>query len=112
MGRKPAEELKEKMAAFKEAAVYTKCAGCRQFPWGGSHRAHHVIYRQHIPVDKEWDPRNAMPVCDPCHERHHNASRRLPLSALSEENLAFAEEVLGEAAPYYLERRYEGGANG
>jgi hypothetical protein len=107
-----AQELKEKMAAFKEASFDKVCRGCGHFWEPYRSRAHHVIYRQHIPVDKEWDPRNAMPVCDPCHERHHNASRRLPLSALSEENLAFAEEVLGEAAPYYLERRYEGGANG
>jgi 5-methylcytosine-specific restriction endonuclease McrA len=102
---KPSEELKEKMAAFKDAGTGA-CANCGAW-WQAVTRSHHVIYRQHLPVDKEWDPRNAMPVCDPCHERHHNASRRIPLSALSEENLEFASEVLGEAAPYYLERRYD-----
>jgi 5-methylcytosine-specific restriction endonuclease McrA len=86
----PSEELKEKMAAFKWEAAGKKCAACGKFHWRtDGHRAHHVIYRQHLPVDKEWDPRNAMPVCNPCHERHHNASRRIPLTALSEENLEF-----------------------
>jgi hypothetical protein len=100
-----AEALKEKMTEFWWTSYAEPCAACGFFGVPAC-QAHHVIYRQHLPVDKAWDPRNAMPVCDPCHERHHNASKRIPLSALSEENLAFAEEVLGEAASYYLERRY------
>ena len=102
-----AQELNAKMTAFKEAVFGLPCAGCLKISWGGSHRAHHVIYRQHLPVDKEWDPRNAMACCDPCHERHHSAAKRLPLAALTEENLEFAREVLGEAADYYLARRYQ-----
>jgi 5-methylcytosine-specific restriction endonuclease McrA len=102
-----ADELKEKMAAFKEAVYGLRCVRCGRLDFMFPAKAHHVIYRQHLPVDKEWDPRNAMPVCNPCHERHHNASRRIPLTALSEENLEFASEVLGEAAEYYLARRYK-----
>jgi 5-methylcytosine-specific restriction endonuclease McrA len=103
----PSDELREKMAAFKEAALYGRCAACGEFPHPLRTAAHHVVYRQHVPVEMAWDPRNSMPLHDDCHERHHNASRRIPLSALSEENLEFASEVLGEAAPYYLERRYD-----
>jgi hypothetical protein len=107
MGHKPADELREKMAAFKAASIGRPCACCDQLYPPLRMKSHHVIYRQHLPVEYEWDPRNAMPVERDHHERHHNASRRIPLTALSEENLEFASEVLGEAAEYYLARRYK-----
>ncbi len=106
---KPSGELREKMEAFKAATLYGVCAGCGKAPWamyGGYLRAHHVVYRQHLPAGYEWDPRNAMPLCDPCHERHHSRSRPIPFSALTEEHVGFAREVLGEFADDYLVRRY------
>jgi cytochrome c553 len=47
-----------------------------------------------------------MAVCADCHERHHNASRRIPLSRLSSTHLEFAREVLGDYADDYLARYY------
>lgn len=106
-GGRPSERVRLNMAAFKAATVYLPCVVCgAQSGWGRPIHAHHVVYRQHLPVEREWDPRNAAPVCDGCHERHHNASRRIPLAALSEENLEFAREVLGTVASVYLARRY------
>lgn len=108
---KVSDELREQMAAFKAESYMRDCAACGDGggPTGYGIRAHHVVYRQHLSAELEWDTRNAMPVCDDCHEKHHNASSRIPLSALSQENLEFANEVLGEAAGYYLERRYGSG---
>jgi hypothetical protein len=54
-----------------------------------------------------FDPRNSMTLCWGCHASHHQRGTYvIPLSALSDENREFAAEVLGEAADYYLERRY------
>lgn len=109
----PATELKDKMTAFKLAVIWMPCAACGTWPPPGipGWRAHHVVYKQHLPVEHHWDPRNALPVCDEpwgrCHGRHHRAVKRIPLDALTDENREFASEVLGEAAEYYLKRYYE-----
>jgi hypothetical protein len=103
---RPAERLKAEMAEFKASVWNRVCASCGGRTYFGGCDAHHVVYKQHLPVELRWDPRNALPVCDDCHERHHNASRRIPLSALTAQNLEFAREVLGAAAGDYLERRY------
>lgn len=71
---------------------------------------HHVVYRQHVRREggDEWDPRNALPLCDSCHSRHHRRSRVIALSVLPASALEFASELLGAYAFDYL-RRYYGG---
>lgn len=94
------------------AARQKRCASC-----GASDRfqAHHVIYRQHLRARglSEWDPRNALRVCHEvcparCHARHHNATARINLTALTDDNVAYAFEVLGAGAYDYLRRYYDG----
>lgn len=74
---------------------------------------HHVVYRQHVRArgGDEWDPRNALALCDPCHAAHHRRGRVLPVSLLPAAALIFASELLGEAAENYLARYYEAGGD-
>lgn len=70
---------------------------------------HHVVYEQH--VDRYGgdisDGRNALRVCMTCHGRHHKRIDTLPVSALTDENVEFAVELLGAAhASVYLGRYY------
>lgn len=91
-------------AAFGSACQHPSCSG--------SHKdlvLHHVLYAQEVRRRNAdlFDPRNSMTLCVGCHSSHHQRGTYvIPLSALSEENLEFANEVLGEAAEYYLARRY------
>jgi cytochrome c553 len=103
---KPSEQLREKMEAFGAEGVDKVCRACGH--WWDPYRsaAHHVVYRQHLPAEHEWDTRNALPLCADCHERHHNASRRIAVSCLEPQNLEFAREVLGDYADDYLARYY------
>jgi hypothetical protein len=60
-------------------------------------------------ADLRSDERNMIPLCDPCHDRHHSRQEPLPLSVLPDSVYEFAAEVLGlDAAWSYLSRRYEG----
>lgn len=68
--------------------------------------SHHAIYEQHLPAELKNDPRNALPVGDRCHRAHHDAVRRIPVTCLTETNLQFANDVLGEGAGHYVNRRY------
>jgi hypothetical protein len=107
-GRLPTrEQLEVEIARQEFADVVLHSYGCRACgSREGRFHAHHVIYRQHIDEAVRWDARNAMAVCADCHERHHNASRRIPLSRLSSTHLEFAREVLGDYADDYLARYY------
>jgi 5-methylcytosine-specific restriction endonuclease McrA len=69
---------------------------------------HHVVYRQHVrrAGGDEWDPRNALPLCNSCHSLHHHRSRILPIALLPDAALAFAGDLLGDAAENYLARYY------
>lgn len=71
---------------------------------------HHVIYEQHVKDrgGSTKDSRNALALCMDCHFAHHKASKRIPTECLREENIEFAFELLGLAAPYYFERYYTG----
>lgn len=72
---------------------------------------HHIVYRQHVRVagGDEWDPRNALTMCDSCHMSHHRRGRVLPLAALPDSAFAFAAGTLGAGPAYeYLRRRYSG----
>jgi 5-methylcytosine-specific restriction endonuclease McrA len=103
------DEQREAMAEFKASVQPHPCAACGNTfgyqTWSHQH-AHHVVYQQHIDEAVRWDPRNAMSTCSVCHEAHHNASRRIPLSRLSSTHLEFAREVLGDYADDYLKRYY------
>jgi 5-methylcytosine-specific restriction endonuclease McrA len=109
---KQPDEL-ERMAAFKAAAVNGPgyelgCRACGDLLGIGWH-AHHVVTQQHIRQagGDVWDPRNAMRVCTPCHDAHHNRSRPIPLSAVPTEALQFAHELLGhDGADAYFDRYY------
>jgi len=96
----------------KRAAWYgareKRCAVC-----GSKHglQGHHTLHRQHLRAEgaDEWDLRGELTVCDPCHDDHHAAVKRIPVSALREENLVFMAEVLGRdraigyGARYYFD---------
>lgn len=77
----------------------------------GMHQ-HHVVYRQElVRVNGDvWDPDNALQLCHGCHSSHHRRGMRIvPLSALRDENYAFAVIALGAGPGYeYLRRRYSG----
>ena len=111
--------------AFHDAAVKKACvvcgrtdrearAGVRVVIFGKAVQtvthlqAHHALSRQRLRrLGLEhlfWDPRNAVAVCeDPCHRRHTSALDRIPLAALPQAALDFADELgLG----YALEREY------
>lgn len=101
IGRLPAQD-------FRKATVRGWCAAddCLNQPTD----PHHVVYAQHLRRHglPQWDVRDGLPLCRPCHEAHHNGSKRLPLTALTDSNLEFAFEQLGAYAWDYLNRRYTG----
>ncbi len=75
---------------------------------------HHVIYKQHVRRargnrrDPAADQENALALC---REIHHAQAHTggLPLTALRDENYAFAVNLLGAGKAYnYLRRRYAG----
>ena len=97
-----------------EARYQRRCAAC-----GAQDRpfhAHHVVDRQELgrrgaPI---FDPRNALRLCDDlergrrCHLNFEYAGLEVALSALTDENIAFAVEVLGDYAVDYLRGQYAG----
>lgn len=95
------QEAAEWRRAAVEAGVCAICSRVWPLPAG-----HHVIYRQHCPTGRKWDLANMLPVCDLCHEAHHNGLRRIDRGDLTEANLQFANDVLGAGAGDYLRRRY------
>jgi cytochrome c553 len=95
--------------AFVEAARRQRCcAMCGKA--GSDWHPHHVVYEQHLVAagQPRWDPRNAMRVCVECHASHHNRSRVIPLSKLTDTHIEYAFEALGASAAYYLSKRYDG----
>lgn len=63
-------------------------------------QAHHVVPAQRIRkadhLDQEerdaleFDARNGLPICEPCHQGHELASARIPYSRLKSQHLAWA----------------------
>lgn len=108
--------------AFKAACSYQRfcqhpdCKNPGTWKW----QAHHVVQVTHIkPYSEEpqvlYDPRNALRLCNDisgsnCHGNHHNGGdKRVPLSALRDENYDYAVELLGVGPAYdYLRRYYRG----
>ncbi len=111
--RPPADHSDEPGYRTWHAPTWGECSVCRA---PDRLVRHHVILAQHVralggPV---WDLRNALTLgaggrCG-CHRAHHHATRRLPISALNAENLAFAVQLYGEdRAAEYLLRYYRVG---
>lgn len=106
--RKPAEATPERYA-FKEV-VWGHCEVCKAI---GFVRRHHIVREQHVRLEGGdcWNVDNALWVgvdftCR-CHDLHHNASRRIPLSLVPLRAVAFAEGLYGlERARDYLSREY------
>lgn len=103
--RSLSQEERVQAAWFAEAVHYKACAMC-----GGSRpvQAHHVVEaqelrRRHL---RPYDARNALALCSDCHERHTNASVRVPFRKLTAQNVSYAYEVLGPSAGDYLARKY------
>lgn len=96
----PSEGVGRTQVYFEGAA----CAVCGN----RAVQSHHVIYAQHVRAHKgDVDAReNLLPLCVGCHERHHTAAERIPFTYLTDENVAFARDLLGLAAFDYFTRRY------
>jgi hypothetical protein len=103
------EELREVWYRWPLAA---QCEVCREKP---ADEAHHVVREQTLRAfardrgyDFEkvrWDIRNRQLVCkEPCHEKHTNASQRIPVSMLRPDTLEFILEYGFEGQ---LEREYD-----
>jgi len=89
-----------------------RCEVCGQIGWLFRH---HVLYERMVrrAGGDPWDLRNAMDVgqhCT-CHADHHTAMRRIPLSRVPEDAIAFTIELLGEdLATLFFERYYPEGS--
>lgn len=90
---------------FRDAVLPGRCRVCGR----RGVVAHHVVYKQELRKRGllEYDVRDAMPLCDLCHARHHNRSQPIPIQMLTDGHIDFAFEVLGPAALIYLARRYD-----
>lgn len=100
---------------FRETARLQRC--CAVCGTMGAWQAHHVVSRQQLKKAgegwREWDERNALRLCvvpvsegSNCHYQHENAVRRVRVSELTQENIDFAFEALGDFAFDYLQRYY------
>lgn len=96
------------MAFRAEAKSQRCCAVCGS---RGGYDAHHVIEKSHL---REWGlpqyvAANCLRLCGDCHRRHTERSKKVPLSALRNENIDYAAVLLGAGKAYnYLSRRYAG----
>lgn len=106
--RKEQELLEAAMWEFKVAAAkQMSCAvtGDKGEDW----HAHHVVEKAElkrigIPRLKRYDRRNALRL----KESVHLGLTPIPMSVLTDENLLYAFEVLGDRAISYLQSHYEG----
>jgi hypothetical protein len=107
-GRMTAAERAAWQAFVDTAAAQPRCAACgSEGPWDPHHAGvdEQDLQRMKLPL---WDPANALRVCWPCYAAHHAPTRRIPLSALRDENIRYAFACLGARAYDYLRRRYAG----
>jgi|SRR3954454_19546727 hypothetical protein len=93
--------------SFRKSGRNTRCRACLT---RRAVHSHHVVYEQELD-DRglpKYDRRNCMALCMDCHFNHHNGpmDRKINIASLSEENLAYAFEVLGAYAYDYLRRHY------
>lgn len=90
---------------FVDEVRRCRAPGCSSRP---DHQ-HHVVYRQHVRGEQGdvWAQENALALCASCHHSHHARGRVLPVSALRDENVRWAVELLGgDRAVEYLRRYY------
>lgn len=106
MPRRTAEE-EAAYALFWEAARKQRaCAvkGCRNKDFD----PHHAILEQHL-RDRglpRYDARNSLRLCRDHHFGHHG-TKKLPTTVLTQVNIDYAAEVLGDFAYDYITRRYD-----
>lgn len=70
---------------------------------------HHVIYEQHVRHEgaDPWALSNSMLLHEHCHANHHSAFRRIPLPAVPDAAIDFAQRLLGvDRAALYFARYY------
>lgn len=94
-------------AAFRAAARAQRV--CALTGQGGAFHAHHAVSERHVRLagGDPFDPRNALRLKVGVHFNHHGIYK-LPIGVLTDENIAFAYELLGPAAYDYLTRYYTG----
>lgn len=106
-----------------EARWQRACANCGAT---GAYHAHHVVdkqtLRKYIPGCSKKDPRlydtrNALRLCDSldgarCHMNMEwgNGRVRVPTAKLTNDNIAYAREILGPYAIDYLRAQYDDSA--
>jgi hypothetical protein len=94
--------------AFAEAIVGKRCVVCGRtakeafVATGCGHQAHHGVaqswLRRHGMRALLWDVRNSVCVCEePCHRQHTDGAKRIPIMALPDSVIEFANEVGAEA---------------
>jgi hypothetical protein len=93
--------------SFRKAGRHLRCRACLV---RHAVHSHHVVYEQELD-DRglpTHDSRNCMALCLDCHFQHHNGpvERKINIASISDENLAYAFEVLGSYAYDYLRRHY------
>lgn len=71
--------------------------------------AHHTIYRQKVPKEAAWDPRNGIAVSEERHRRIHNGREPVRWDELSPERQAALREFAAEySLTPWLERHLPG----
>jgi hypothetical protein len=83
---------------------------CRMCLMKRAVHSHHIFYEAEL-RDRglpRYDQANLMALCLDCHFNHHNGSRRISLTLLTDENLDYAFNILGAYAYDWLGRRYAG----
>lgn len=108
--------------SFRNEARFQRVCARRDCQRGGSFHAHHVVDeailrdRCHIPKKDRYDTRNALRLCqglgDPdrrCHFSHEHRVEGYVVKTveLTDDNLEYAFEVLGDYAADYLRREYD-----
>lgn len=97
-----------------EARFQLCCAVCGSTK--GFH-AHHVVYEQvlekkyGITGNAIFDTRNALRICtedgNNCHSRHHHAVRKIMTVELTDDNIAYAFEIMGLYGADWLRQYYD-----
>lgn len=103
------EEAAARRLFHEEAWGQRCCAVCGKV---GPFDPHHVVEKKKIKSIRRketlWDTRNALRLCPGCHANHTGASKKVPLTKLTDANYGFAFWLLGGAAFYYLRSHYDG----
>ena len=106
------QEKESQKVEFKNLARVreARCAMCRAPGHRKLLQVHHVIAKQQLKrinrYDLMWDKRNALVLCDECHERHERAFTRVRREVLRDDNIEFALEL---DHGWYIERFYPKG---